>query len=266
MTISEQRPELFEQSDRIWTDPHIRAQLLQEHLNPRSDAASRRQESILRLVDFIGQHLRPGSRLLDLGCGPGLYTSLLAERHIDVTGIDINEASIEYAREKQPGLRYLLGDYLVDYPRGTYDAVIMIYCDMGTHSDDDRTRLLRRIHASLAEGGLLIFDVFPDDIAREREEGKSWDYAPQGGFWHAGEYLHLSQTFHDRQHKVFACRHHVLHDGVVKKYILWERYFSEEEIRGILANAGFGRITIHKNLLGENNFTSNCEMFVVAEK
>ena len=39
----------------------------------------------MKIVDFILQHTKPQSHLLDLGCGPGLYTSLLADKDYMVT-------------------------------------------------------------------------------------------------------------------------------------------------------------------------------------
>lgn len=77
-----------------------------------------------------------------------------------VTGIDFNKASIEYAIGKREEINYILGDYINNYPMGKYDAITMIYCDMGTHPDSDRDRLLDNIYLSLADGGVLIFDIF----------------------------------------------------------------------------------------------------------
>lgn len=158
MRIIDHKPVLFEKSvHNIWTDPYIQQQILKDHLDPQSDGASRKQESVLKIVDFILQHTKPQSHLLDLGCGPGLYTSLLADKDYMVTGIDFNKASIEYAIGKREEINYILGDYINNYPMGKYDAITMIYCDMGTHPDSDRDRLLDNIYLSLADGGVLIY-------------------------------------------------------------------------------------------------------------
>ena len=63
-----------------------------------------------------------------------------------VTGIDFNKASIEYATRKRKDIEYILGDYIMNYPTGQYDLITMIYCDMGTHSDSDRDKLLKNIY------------------------------------------------------------------------------------------------------------------------
>lgn len=88
MRIIDHKPVLFEKSaHNIWTDPYIQQQILKDHLGPQSDGASRKQESVLKIVDFILQHTKPQSHLLDLGCGPGLYTSLLADKDYMVTEV-----------------------------------------------------------------------------------------------------------------------------------------------------------------------------------
>lgn len=119
MLITDKKPTLFEKTIcNIWTDPYIQQQMLKEHLNPTSDGASRKQESILRITDFILSQSKPKSRLLDLGCGPGLYTSLFKDEGYEVVGVDFNKASIEYATAERKDIHYILGDYINEYPDG----------------------------------------------------------------------------------------------------------------------------------------------------
>ncbi len=79
-----------------WNEPGFSARMLHEHLSQDHDAASRRSMVIDRQVDWIHQSLLWGNpaRVLDLGCGPGLYTSQLARRGCSCTGIDFSPASI----------------------------------------------------------------------------------------------------------------------------------------------------------------------------
>ncbi|WP_029901979.1 bifunctional 2-polyprenyl-6-hydroxyphenol methylase/3-demethylubiquinol 3-O-methyltransferase UbiG [Prevotella sp. 10(H)] len=267
MRIIDKKPELFEKSScNIWTDPYIQQQMLKEHLNPSSDGASRKQESILKIRDFILGQIKPSGSLLDLGCGPGLYTSLFGDEGYTVTGIDFNKASIEYAKKQRKDIDYICGDYIKDFPQGSYDAVCMIYCDMGTHSDNDRDLLLKNIYNSLNNGGVLIFDVFTERLMNDKQEGQNWEYAPTGGFWNENEYLLLSQTFHYPEAKAFAYQYNLLCTGQNKHFIVWDRYYSENEIIDILKQTGFRSISIHHNVLNGNNFTSDNEMFIVAKK
>lgn len=266
-SIIDKRPLLFENTEcNIWTDPYIQLQMLKAHLDPSADGASRRQESICKTVDFILEYVKPEGRLLDLGCGPGLYTSIFKDKGCDVTGMDFNKASIEYAAERRNDIKYIFGDYIEEYPQGGYDTIIMIYCDMGTHSDSDRDKLLRNIYSSLDDGGVFIFDVFTEGIVCDKQESENWEYARSGGFWDEDEYLLLSQTFHYPESKAFAYQYNLLTGNGNKHFIVWDRYYADNEIIDVLKDVGFRQVSVYKNILPDNDFTSNSEMFVVAVK
>ena len=71
----------WHEGDNIpWDDPAFSVRMLREHLAQSHDAASRRAITINRQVDWLHRGVldaRPVA-ILDLGCGPGLYTSRLA--------------------------------------------------------------------------------------------------------------------------------------------------------------------------------------------
>ena len=46
--------------------------------------------------------LDAGAKVLDLGCGSGVFTHLLAKRGFDVTGLDISPALLTIARRNNP--------------------------------------------------------------------------------------------------------------------------------------------------------------------
>lgn len=267
MNIINTKPKPFQKTtSSIWTDPYIQNNLLNAHLDASSDAASRKEESIKIIVDFVDKQIKRNSRLLDLGCGPGLYANQFTEKGHTAIGVDLNKKAIEYARKSNENIEYIEADYIQNFPQGKYDAIIMIYCDMGTHSDNDRDTLLRNCYESLEIGGKLIFDVFSDKIVEDKKEGSSWEYEANGGFWAKEEHLILSQTFHYPQNRAFAYQYNLIQKEASNHFIIWDRYFKEDEIIAILKNIGFGSITIKNNLLESNNFTSDSEIFVVAEK
>jgi len=99
-----------------WNEPGFSERMLREHLSQDHDAASRRTEKIERHIAWIYAALLAGQAgaVLDLGCGPGLYSQRLASRGCACTGIDYSPASVRYAREMadREGLPidYRLGD------------------------------------------------------------------------------------------------------------------------------------------------------------
>ena len=76
-------------------------------------------EAVLDDID-----LRDGTRLLDVGCGPGLFLRLAAQRGASVAGIDPAAPCIAIARERLPGAALSIGEIEpLPYPDGSFDAV-----------------------------------------------------------------------------------------------------------------------------------------------
>ena len=65
-----------------------------------------------------------GTRLLDVGCGPGLFLRLAAQRGATVTGIDAAAPFIEIARERLPDADLTVGEMdELPYEAGSFDVV-----------------------------------------------------------------------------------------------------------------------------------------------
>ncbi|KAK1820429.1 hypothetical protein LTR12_005155 [Friedmanniomyces endolithicus] len=98
--------------------------------------------------------LKPGSRVLDVGCGTGVpVAAMLAEARMEVTGIDIAPKMIEIAEKEVKG-RFLVADCLDYEPEGSYDAVFIIYSQLSL-SYADVHAMVFRLAKSLSPGGLM---------------------------------------------------------------------------------------------------------------
>ena len=99
-------PYQYYTAEELWTDEHTSKQMLSFHLNSEIDVSSRNEAFIDRSVQWIATHFHVGSgmKIADFGCGPGLYTTRLAQREAEVTGIDFSKRSIQYTRETASGM------------------------------------------------------------------------------------------------------------------------------------------------------------------
>lgn len=102
------------------------------------------------LIDAVD--VRPGHRVLELGCGTGQVTVRLVAAGAEVVAVDALPEMLDRARRRAPAARFIRGDALtVDVGRG-YDRVVLSFV---LHNFDvgDRVRLLRRA-VTLAPAGL----------------------------------------------------------------------------------------------------------------
>ena len=240
-----EKPPLFEPGEaRFWDDPHISKGMLAAHLNPDNDAASRRPETIDKDVENLVSSgtLKSGDRILNLGCGPGLYDVRLAEKGLKVTGVDISERSLNYAtaqaKERGLDIEYRLMNFFdIDYDE-EFDAVMQTHGELNTMSDERLASLLASIHRALKAGGLLIFDVTTREDRMKHGLKNNW-YVSDGGFWRPGRHLVLEQGFDYPDNNVWLDRYIVVDDGRVCAYHNWFRDHSLLSIRQALQNTGF---------------------------
>lgn len=104
-----------------------------------------------------------GGLVLDLGCGTGTMTEILAADGYDMIGIDNSEEMLEIAAEKKEGsgsdILYLLQDMREFELYGTVKAVVSI-CDSVNYitEEEDLEEVFRLVNNYLDPGGIFIFD------------------------------------------------------------------------------------------------------------
>ncbi|MBP1903881.1 SAM-dependent methyltransferase [Paenibacillus turicensis] len=187
-----QKPKLWERSKNpFWDDHHISAKMLEAHLNPHWEAASRKHSDIEESVNWLTSIIPPSSKILDLGCGPGLYTKRLSIQGYDVTGIDFSKRSIAYAKEQDQQSKYIYQNYLELDDTESFDAITLIYCDYGALTFNERQTLLSKVFCALKPGGQFIFDVFTNKTQQSKKDASLWSMYQDGGFWSAEPHLCL---------------------------------------------------------------------------
>jgi SAM-dependent methyltransferase len=268
----QEKPQPFEPGEPLfWTDPHIASQMLAFHLNPDVDAASRRPETIEHITNWIATcvGLQPGDSILDLGCGPGLYTQRLARAGFQVSGVDFSQNSINYAvaqaREEQLPIQYRCQNYLELDDQGLYSAVLLIYGDFCPLSPEQRARLLANVRTALKPGGCFILDVTTPRLRQKYGLKNGW-YASGQGFWKPGPHLVLEEGF-AYPDDLFLDQYIVIEgDGKISVYRNWFQDYTPESISAELTAVGFEVESLWSDLTGQP-YTPEAEWIgVVARK
>jgi SAM-dependent methyltransferase len=127
-----------------------------------ADEANRVAESHGRYARDLAPLLRPGSRVLEIGCASGSLLSVIRGHGHQVTGVDLS-ASFAQAAKARHDLEVRVGDFLdLELPLRHFDALLAI----GTVGNfRDPARCLARCRELLAPGGALVFN-FPDADSR----------------------------------------------------------------------------------------------------
>lgn len=248
-------PAPWSEGDNIpWHAPAFSERMLREHLSQDHDAASRRLTIIQQHVEWLHNdvlHRRP-SRILDLGCGPGLYCRELALRGHTCIGVDYAPASIRHARDITQSLpcSFIFGDLReADFGNG-FDLAIQIYGEINVFKPADARLILRKAHAALRAGGTLLLEVHTFDVMRRMgHEPATWSSHERGLFSDA-PHLYLRESDWDEAAQVATHRHVIIdaESAEVTRYAGSYQAYHEEAYRALLQGAGFGEVRILPSL------------------
>jgi SAM-dependent methyltransferase len=248
--------------------------MLAEHLSQAHDAASRRAEKIDEQVAWIHKKVlnAQATRILDLGCGPGLYTSRLARWGHQCAGIDYSPAAIEYAAEKatREGLtcEYRRGDIRqVDYGSG-HGLVMLLFGEFNVFRPADARAVLSRANEALADGGLLLLE--PHTLAAVRQIGvqpRSWDTLESGLFSDRAHVL-LQENHWDPTVSAATKRFYVVDavTGEVTRHAVSYQAYTDEAYRALLVGHGFRDVELLPSITGKQDDSQAGLMAILARK
>jgi len=241
------RPEPFEfdTTRELWTDKHTSKEMLSLHLNGETDVASRNTTFIDKSVEWMSSyfHVGAGTKIADFGCGPGLYTTRLARKQAEVTGIDFSTRSIEYAQEiavsENLPIEYINQNYLEYETDRRFDLIIMIFCDFAVLKPSKREKMLSKFHTFLKPGGSILLDLPSLKAFDTREETTIYEVNLMNNFWSPGKYHGFLHTSKYDKEKVILDKYTIIEANQTRVFYNWLQHFSREMIENELKTHGF---------------------------
>ncbi|MFZ5823496.1 MAG: class I SAM-dependent methyltransferase [Bacillota bacterium] len=250
------RPEPWSEGENIpWNDPDFSRRMLAEHLSQEHDLASRRSGIIESQVDWIHEAMlgaRPG-HVVDLGCGPGLYTAQLARLGHTCTGIDWSPASIDYARvvAHQEGLSptYLLEDLRNAPLPPNQDLIMLLYGEFNVFKPADVAQILSQAYQALKPGGRLLLEAHTVNGIKADSEERGW-WALPNGLFSDRPHLGLEESFWDETAQVKTVRYYIIDAETAEttRYAASYQAYSHEAYAAALTAAGFTEVAFRESL------------------
>ena len=248
-----------------WSDPEFSHRMLEAHLDPDTNMASRQPEVIHKHVDWLAAQLLSSGQspdqvhILDVGCGPGLYLHDLAGRGFQTTGFDFSPAPLEWAKNTAAhhGLdcRFLKLD-LTQLPNnlpdlvGPVDAITFWFGEFHSFDSPTARDFLPRLAGCLRPGGRLFLEYQPWDLF-VKEDSTEWSWQESSVFCdHPHLWLQEFAWVEDQTTEVHV--HWIIEQdsGKLKRYIQCHHGWTDSQLTGLLAEAGLVDPVFHPPLTG----------------
>jgi ubiquinone/menaquinone biosynthesis C-methylase UbiE len=224
-------------------------------------------EYLHQLLESRG--LRP-RRILDLACGTGSVSEVLASQGFQVVGADLSEPMIERARkkaaEKGTKVEYHIQDAVkLRIPGERFDLCVSFFDSLNyIHEPKSLRQAIDRVYEHLRPGGLFIFDV-------------NSVFALEGGFFDQdntntqARLRYVWRSEYDHQTRLCTIRMRFFlrgRDGIDQEYreTHVQYAYEEEELREMLRGAGFYRIETYNAYTLHPVRPTTDRIFFVAER
>lgn len=176
------------------------------------------------------------SRILDLCCGSGQMARELSARGFSVIGLDGSSQMIELARVNAPKASFILADARRFSVAPKFSAVLCSFNSLAHAADvEELASMLHNAHAALNAGGQLLFDISLESAYASKWRGSFGD-AQEDAVWIVRPSYEPQTRYAHNQVTVFKSEGRRWQRS---DFTLTQRCFSESELRGALARAGF---------------------------
>ena len=235
-------------STKHWTERMFveRADLYRPTLEENVERAVPEVEGLVRILrgfDVPGDGL-----LLDLACGIGRHSVILAEWGYKVVGFDISPAFISRAEElaEERGVadrtEFIVGDMravgtVLERFRGRLDAVLNLFTSMGYYGEETDRRVLSQLLELSVSGGLLVMDIANRDWIVRNFQAKSYDFGEDGMVMLAERTMDMETSWMHNIWRYYRKEGEDLRH--LETFEVDHRVYSLHELKGLIEGSGW---------------------------
>ncbi len=247
-----------------WHEPDFSERMLKVHLDPDTHMASRSPAVIRRHVDWLLAQLNlsghtGAARILDIGCGPGLYCHELARRGHTAVGFDFAPAALAWARQQAeadglPATFFeadltALPEDLADRV-GPVDVICFWFGEFHSFRPPVAEDFLQRLTVCLRPGGLFSLEYQPWDLFVQQDSSQ-WSSCG-GSVFCDKPHLWLQEFAWDEASHTEIHVHWIIEEesGSLHRYEQCHQAWPESDLVAVLGRAGLGDPTFHPPIAG----------------
>lgn len=219
------------------------------------------EDEVERMLNLTGFR---GSDVLDLCCGPGRHSVILAKRGFRVTGVDRSPFLLGRARARAAHehvhVEWIQQD-MRDFVRAeAFDLALNMFTSFGFFEDkSDDLRVLRNIRESLRKNGVLLIDVIGKEYLARVLQPTTSRRAADGSLL-----IERHEIFDDwtRVRNEWI----LVKDDRARSFTFRHTIYSAQELKERLCEAGFRRVAVYGDLEGNEYGPSARRLVAVAWK
>jgi SAM-dependent methyltransferase len=224
----------------------------------RFEAAREEVEKILKLLDFHGDSI------LDLACGPGRTALILAEKGLEVTGVDCTAFHLGKgrARAKDQGLEIeWVQEDIRHFTRPEAFDLVLNFCSSFGYFDDkgDDIKVLEKMFANLRGRGQCLIELAGKEVLARIFQPTFSQKLPNGN-----TLVRRHEIFDDWTRIRNECL--LIKEGTVKTFRFHHTIYSGQELRNLLEMVGFHEVHVYGSLDGEEYGTDAQRLIIVGRK
>jgi SAM-dependent methyltransferase len=221
--------------------------------------STREADAIIRMLQP-----EPEANILDLACGFGRHSVVLAQKGYHVTGYDLSEGFLNKARELAETLKVKIdltqGDMREIPYENKFDAVINMFTAFGFfENEQEDLKVLKGVHRALKPGGQFLLDVINREVAVCADVPRRWIREN-----HA--FLLEERVFDFFRSRLEMTNMLILQNGEVKQVNFSIRLYTLTEMLELFNAAGLVLIDVYGDFTGTLYNADSPRMILVAQK
>lgn len=264
-------PSEFEyNSNNIWTNDQLKEIVFNSYFTADIEGGSEDESKINSTVEFIVNNFptQKYPRILDLGCGPGFYSYKLAQKNYLVTGIDISDVALSYAKKQSNNMEntnYFNMDIFNMELNQNYNIILLLFFTYSNFKKKDRKKILQNVKKLLVDkNSVFLFDVGTIYRYNQFNYFNYWEKSNSVN-QSVKEFILLGSFRLYENHLLLHKQVLFFKDGEILEFLDWQKHFSISEIENELKENGFEIIDIFGDALGRKIDENSEQMYLLCK-